>query len=216
MSSRFPNGTVFALSGVGGVAKTITAITNANPGVASSTSHGFTDGDILVLTLASTRLDQRVARVDNAATNAFDIEGINTTSTTLYPSGFGVGSASEYGSFVSLSQTTNTQTQGGEQQYFQWVYLEDGKQRQRKTFKNAKSLIWTGDADEDLSWFAALQAADDDGILRVLRATMPTGRVVYWPVEVSFDGEPSFTANTNQQVTAQFSFMNPVSTAYAS
>jgi hypothetical protein len=215
MSSRFPNGTVFAISGIAGSPVAVSAISNASPGVATATSHGFTDGDILVLTVASTRLDQRVARVDNASTNAFDIEGINTTNTSLYPSGFGLGTAAEYGSFVSLSQTTDTQSTGGEQQYFQWVYLEDGKQRQRKTFKNARAISWTGDVDETLSWFAALQTADDDGLLRVLRATMPSGRVIYWPVEVSFDGEPTFTANQNQQVTAIFSFMNPVSTAYS-
>jgi hypothetical protein len=216
LSSSFPNGTVFAISTAVAAAKTITSVSNANPGVAAATANGYSDGDILILTAASTRLDQRVVRVDNAATDAFDLEGINTTSTTVYPSGFGAGSAVEVSSFVSLSQTTNTATSGGEQQYFQWVYLEDGKQRQRKTFKNARSLQWTADYDPTLAWHTALLNADEDGTTRVLLATLPNGSKIYWSVEVSFDGEPTFNTNQNQQVVATFSLVNPVSTRYAS
>lgn len=216
MSSSFPNGTVFAISTVYGSDKTVSAITNANPGVATSTGHGLADGDILLLSLASTRLDQRVVRVDNPAANAFDLEGIDTSSTTLYPSGFGVGTAKAATTFVSLSQTTNTQTAGGEQQYFQWVYMEDGKQRQRRTFKNARSLQWTADYDPSLSWHSALLSADQDGTTRVLRATLPNGSKIYWSVEVSFSGEPTFNTNQNQQVVAVFSLMNQDSTRYAS
>jgi hypothetical protein len=216
MSSSFPNGSTFAISTVYDTAKTISAVSNANPGVATSTSHGLSDGDIMLLSLASTRLDNRVVRVSGSVTNAFNLEGINTTSTTLYPSGFGVGTAKEATTFVSLSQTTGVESSGGEQQYFQWVYLEDGKQRQRKTFKNARSLQWTADYDPSLSWHAALLAADEDGTTRVLRATLPNGSKIYWSVEVSFDGEPTFNTNQNQQVVATFSLVNPVSTRYAS
>jgi hypothetical protein len=216
VASSFPNGTVFAVSTAVSAASVVSSITNASEGVATATAHGFTDGDILIMTAASTRLDQRVVRVSNDNTNDFTLEGINTTSTTTYPSGFGAGSAVEVSSFVSLSQTTNTATSGGEQQYFQWVYLEDGKQRQRKTFKNARSLQWTADYDPSLSWHAALLAADEDGTTRVLRATLPNGSKIYWSVEVSFDGEPTFNTNQNQQVVATFSLVNPVSTRYAS
>lgn len=216
MSSSFPNGTVFSLSTAVAATKVISGITNANPGVATSTAHGYTSGDIILLTAASTRLDGRVVRIDNEAANTFELEGINTTSTTTYPAGFGVGTGAEVSTFVSLSQTTNTASSGGEQQYFQWVYLEDGKQRQRKTFKNARALQWTADYDPTLSWHAALLAADEDGTTRVLLATLPNGSKIYWSVEVSFDGEPTFNTNQNQQVVATFSMVNPVSTRYAS
>lgn len=216
MASSFPNGTVFSISTVAAAADVVTAITNASPGVASSTAHGNADGAILIVTAASTRLDQRPVRVASTAANTFALEGIDTTSTVLYPSGFGVGSVIAVSTFIALSQTTNTASSGGEQQYFQWVYLEDGKQRQRKTFKNARSLQWTADYDPTLSWHAALLTADEDGSTRVLLATLPNGSKIYWSVEVSFDGEPTFNTNQNQQVVATFSLVNPSSTRYAS
>jgi len=150
------------------------------------------------------------------STNAFDLEGIDTTSTTLYPSGFGLGTAQLASNFVSISQVTDSQTSGGEQQFYNWTYLEDGRQRQRPTFKNARTLTLTMDYDPSLAWHAALLAADQAGSVYVLRASLPTGGFLYYSAYVGFDGEPSFVINENQKTTATFSLASPFSTRYAS
>ena len=49
MSAYFPNGTIFAIGTAYAATKTISAVSNANPGVATSTAHGYTDADILLL-----------------------------------------------------------------------------------------------------------------------------------------------------------------------
>lgn len=213
MSSSFPNGTVFAIAPTLAAAVPITAITNANPGVASAISHGFANGAILLLNMPS-RLDQRVVRVSATAANTFALEGIDTTSTSLYPSGFGVGSAQSATGWVSLSQITDSQSSGGEQQFFQWTYLEDGRQRQRPTFKNARSLALTLDYDPLLAWHAAMLAADQAGTVYPLRATLPGGSVLYYSAYVGFDGEPSLTINENMKTTGSFSLASPFSTRY--
>lgn len=214
MAASFPNGTIFALATTLGSPVPISSISNANPGVATATAHGLTDGDILLLSMPS-RLDQRVVRVDDAATNAFALEGIDTTSTTLYPSGFGVGSAREASNFTSFSQVTDVQTAGGEQQFYTWQYLEDGRQRQRPTFKNARSMTVVMDYDPSLPWHDALLAADLTQEVYVLRASLPNGSVIYYSVYVGYDGEPTFVINQNQQVTATFALASPQSTRYA-
>jgi hypothetical protein len=216
MASSFPNGTVFSLGTTYAAAKTISGISNDNPGEASATAHGYTDGDIVVVSSGWPRMEGRIARVDNGATDTFDLEGIDTTSTILYPSGAGAGSAVKVTNFVPISQVTDLQSSGGEQQNAQWVYLEDGQQRQRPTFKNAKQLQMVMDYDPNLAWHAALLAADLANTPHVLLATQPNGQKTYWNMYVSFDGEPTFTANVNQQVTATFSYVNPFSTLYVS
>lgn len=215
MSSRFPNGTVFAISTTRGTPRPVSGVSNADPGVATSAGHGLTDGEIGILSVTSTRLDGRVARIDSLDANTFAVSGINTSSTTLYPSGFGVGEFIPVAGFVQISQTTDVTSGGGEQQFADWVYLEDGKQRRRKTFKNARSLQLTLDYDPDLAWHRALLDADDDGETRALTATMPNGDLFVWSVEVSYSGEPTFTINRNQQVTAVFSLVSQESTRYA-
>ena len=80
-------------------AKTITAITKANPGVLTSNSHGFSNGDeIFVDSIGGmTELNGRNYRVANSTTNTFTLtdlfgNAINTTSFTTYTSG---GTATE-------------------------------------------------------------------------------------------------------------------------
>lgn len=220
MSAIFPNGSTFAISGALEAVKAVTSISNANPGVASSTAHGFANGDILVLSNPS-RLDQRVVRAANIAANTFELEGVNTTSTTLFPTGFGVGSAQRASvaagtGFTSLSQTVEVATSGGEQQFAQWAYIEDGRQRQRPTFKNARAMTLNMHYDPSLAWHAALLDADQKGDIRVLQISLPTGAKLYYSVYVGFDGQPSITINENMGVVATFALACPDLTRYAS
>lgn len=205
MASFFPNGTIFSVATVYDAAKTISAVTNANPGVASSTAHGYNDGDIVVVSSGWTGLNDRVVRVADKTTDAFSLEGIDTTNTSKFPPGAGVGSARKVTTWAALSQITNSASSGGEQQFAQWVYLEDGVQRQRPTFKNAKSLQLTLDYDPSLPWYTALIAADEAGDPRVLRAALPNGAFLYYNMYVGFDGEPTMTINQNMQCVATFS-----------
>ena len=80
-------------------AKTITAATKASPGVLTSNSHGFSNGDEIFIASVGgmTELNGRNYRVANSTTNTFtltDLFGvaINTTSFTTYTSG---GTATE-------------------------------------------------------------------------------------------------------------------------
>mgnify|MGYP000005747205 FL=1 len=80
-------------------AKTITAITKANPGVLTSNSHGFSNGDevYIVSVGGMVELNGRNYRVANSTTNTFTLTdlydvAINTTSFTTFTSG---GTATE-------------------------------------------------------------------------------------------------------------------------
>lgn len=76
----------------GGAAKTITGITNANPAVVTSASHGFTNGMKVRITgtLGMTQVNQGLTTaytVANAAANTFQLSGINSTGWGTYTSG---------------------------------------------------------------------------------------------------------------------------------
>jgi len=77
-----------------GSAKTITAVTQANPGVLTSASHGFSNGDEIFITgvVGMTQLNDRNFIVANVTANTFTLKdafgaNINTTSFTAYTSG---------------------------------------------------------------------------------------------------------------------------------
>jgi hypothetical protein len=69
-------------------AVTITGITKASPAVASAVGHGLVDGTIGLLKITGMRqLDYRVVRVDNAATDTFELEGVDSTTFDTFTSG---------------------------------------------------------------------------------------------------------------------------------
>ena len=74
--------------------KTITGITQANPGVVTSTAHGLSNGDTVVISgvVGMTQVNGKRFKVASVAANTFqlqDIDGnnVNTTSYTAYTSG---------------------------------------------------------------------------------------------------------------------------------
>jgi len=210
MSTSFPNGTLLAVSTAFSAAKVLSAVSNANPAVATSAGHGLTDGAIGVLTSGWPDATDRVFRVDDAATDAFDLEGLDSSGTSRYPAGQGIGSFAPVSAWVTLSQVREMTKSGGEQQFFTWQYLEDrsGTQKQRPTFKNAKVINVTLDYDPALAWYAALDAADAAKSAVVLRATLPNGAVIYYSVYPSFDADPSLTMNENMTNSATFSLLS--------
>ncbi|MET0332551.1 MAG: phage tail protein [Dyella sp.] len=209
MAAKFPNGTVFAISTTLAAAVAITAISNADPGVATTATPPEA-GDILVLASGWPLLNNRIVRADAPTANGFTLEGVDTSSLKSFAAGAGAGSYMLAGSWVNLSQVTDSSSSGGDQQYASWQYMEDptGRQQQRPTFKNAKSIALTQDYDPELPWYAAMQAADG-GDPVVLRATLPGGDQLYYLAYASFDGDPTLDLNKNMSNKSTFSLISP-------
>lgn len=70
-------------------AKTITAITQANPAVVTSAAHGFSNGDMvdIVSVVGMTQLNNRRFTVAGVAANTFQLSGLDSTGFTAYVSG---------------------------------------------------------------------------------------------------------------------------------
>lgn len=72
---------------------TITNITKANPAVVTSSSHGFTNGQKVIIrnVVGMTEVNNLVFTVAGATTNTFELSGINSTAYTTYTSGGSAG-----------------------------------------------------------------------------------------------------------------------------
>jgi hypothetical protein len=205
----FPNGTVFSVATAMAAAIAITALTNADPGVATTATPPL-EGDICVLQSGWPSLNNRVVRALDPASTSFKLEGFDTTSTTKYPAGAGTGSFQVASGWVPLSQVTSIAKSGGDQQFYQWQYAEDptGQQQQRPTYKNAKTLTLKLDYDSALAWYDALDKADEAKEAIVLRAVLPNNSILYYLVYPSFDSDPSMDLNQNMSNTATFSLIS--------
>ena len=75
--------------GAAGAAKTITAITKANPAVLTSTAHGLVDGDVVKISSVAgmTEINGKVGVVVVLTANTFELRGVDSTNFSTYTSG---------------------------------------------------------------------------------------------------------------------------------
>jgi len=87
---QLPNNIAFAVATAFAAAVSITAITNAAEAVASA-ANTFAVGDFVEYTGGWSKANGRVFRVKLATGTTFTLEGLDTTDTSLFPAGAGVG-----------------------------------------------------------------------------------------------------------------------------
>src|SRR5574337_1437474 len=112
-------GTSFAIGATYGTQFTVTAISNATAAVATlSASHGVTVGDIIELTSGWDLANLRVFRVSALATNDATLEGFDTSDTSKFPAGGGVGTGREVSTWTNITQVTpEFAISGGDQNF---------------------------------------------------------------------------------------------------
>lgn len=195
MSVSLPNGAVVAIASAYAAAKTISAISNAAEASCSSTAHGYTTGDILEINSGWSRLNGRIVRVKSATADAFVLEGIDTTSTNLYPTGGGAGTARKITTWQQITQVLEFTTSGGEQQFVTYSFLEEDVEHQIPTVKSASSFALTIGDDASLPWYGILSAANDDRLPRAVSVLLPAGSSIYYNGYVTLNKTPTMTKN---------------------
>lgn len=205
MAVKLPNGVTLALGSSLGSAVAITALSNANPAVATATAHGYSDNDIVLLTSGWGRINERVFKVDQLSADTFSLLGQNTTDTTVYPAGTGTGSAKEVTAWTQITQVTGLTSSGGEMQFANYSFLEEDFERQLPTQSSAQTLTLTIADDPSLTGYTALKVAADSRSLTPMRALLPDGSMILYAGIVSFNETPTMTKNEVMSVTATFS-----------
>ena len=208
MAVTLPNGAVLSVGSAYGSAITISAITNANPAVATATAHGLTDGDIIVLTSGWPRLNGKVCRIANSTVNDFELEGIDTSSTARYPAGAGAGSCKKVTTWTQITQVLEFTTQGGDQQFATYSFLEEDVEHQLPTVKSPSSFQMTVGDDASLAWYAVLEAANDDRDPRAVRIVLPAGSIIFYNGYVTLNKTPTMTKNEIMGLQSTVSLIN--------
>jgi hypothetical protein len=152
--------------------KTLTAITKAPTGVASSTSHGYSNGDwVYIEALGMYQVNNRVFRVASVATDTFQLEGEDTqlydafTSGTAYKLTFG----------TSITTATNLSTSGGDLTYIDTTTIHGNQRTQMVGATNP--IVYTMDNIWDVSdaGLVAMKAAYNASANRAFKFVFGTG-----------------------------------------
>lgn len=197
MSSMMINGARYAVATQLAAAVAITALSNADPAVANTTTPPAA-GSIVLLQSGWGELDEAPAKVGAVvAATSFEVLGYDTTDTNRFPAGEGIGTFLLASNFVNLPKIHDIQTAGGEQNYATRQYVDDpsSKQVQAPTFKSAQSRTFMLDYDPSKPHFDALIELDRLKGIVILRETLPNGDVIYYAGRLSFNKEPTRALN---------------------
>lgn len=154
-------------------ADTISAITKANPGVVTSTSHGWVNGDYVKLTIQGMhQLDGRVSRVANVAANTAELEGIDTTSFDTFSSG--TGEVITFG--TTLTTATSISASGGDFDFMDTTTIHDSIKKQIPGLATPAVFTFESIWDVADAGLVALRSASDSQAQRAVRFTFANGQ----------------------------------------
>lgn len=139
-----------------------TAATNASPCALTVSGSTIVAGDYVEVSSGWGLLDKRLVRA-GAGTSATSIvlEGIDTTDTTKYPAGAGIGSVRKVSTWTQITQVRSISASGGQQQYADVTSIVDVVTRQIPTVRGAVEMTVDVFDDPSLAWYADVVKADD-------------------------------------------------------
>jgi protein-disulfide isomerase len=180
MAIAISQGTRVAIAATYGTQFTVSAITNASEGVATlSALHGIVVGDVFEISSGWDLLDKRIVRAKTVATNDVTLESIDTSSTSLYPVGEGVGTGREISTWTTVTQVAEFTMEPTTVEYADVTTLANQMRREIPALESAPKISAKILYDISLSWLTTVLVATDTNALAALRLILPNSNKLY-------------------------------------
>lgn len=204
MAITLATGTQAAIASAYGSSTTVSAATNAASCVITAAGLAAIVGDFVEFNSGWDLAAGRIFRVSVVAGSDFTLEGLNTTSTSNYPAGAGVGTARRITTWTPITQIQGIDTSGGDQQFADITTIVDRTQKQIPTTRSPQEISMTVFDDPALGWYAPVVAASDGSVNAGLRFIFPNGSRLVANGYFSIQKTP--TVAVNAPLTANISF----------
>jgi len=154
-------------------AQTITGITNASPGVVTTSGTLPSNGDYVILSVQGmNQVNGRVFRVAAATGSTFELEGENTTSYSAFSS----GSFQVITFGTSITTATGINASGGDFDFVDTTTIHDSVRTQAPGLANAATFQFDNIWDASDAGLLAAKAASDTQAQRAFLFTFSTGQ----------------------------------------
>lgn len=202
MSISIPDGAKLWIGTTLGSLVTVSAASNANPTQLTVPSgHGIADTNEFILMTGWEDATESVYRATGSGATTFNAEGLDTSDTSWFTPGNGVGSVQEITAWTEIAQVTDIQMSGGDPKYATVGLLSRRRDIQIPAGFNPMSIAITLADDPLLTGQIALKGAGRTGAKRAFKLQMPGSGPAYWYGAVAFNDAPQIRkgqANTVQ------------------
>lgn len=211
-----PTGTTFYVGSTIAAAKNTTVVTNASEAVVTSAAHGYSNGDFVMITSGWGRLNKRAFRIKSVTTDTFVLEGADTTSTTFYPAGTGIGTVSKVSAWTQITLINGITTSGGDPKNVSYKYVESDVEYSINDGFTASSAVLDIDADAiSTAGYIALKALTEVQTDTVIKMVKRSGAITLRPCTVALNEDESMADGQINKVKASLNGNNRL-TRYAS
>lgn len=187
------SGLVLAMESARAAAKTISGITQADPGVLTSTTHGYTTGDIILLVVEGmVELNERLFQITTIDADTFKLDDLDG-STFIDTSGFDAftsGSAYKVTLGTSITGVQDFTSNGGDPIFLPTTTVNDKKGKQVIVGSNPISYSMTMQWDPGNAAQAAMLAASEAADQKGFKIQWPNGRAMLFFGSVGYSGMP--------------------------
>lgn len=214
--AQVPTGTTFYVASTIASAKTTTVVSNASEAVVTSAGHGYSNGDIVIVTSGWGRLHKRAFRIKSVTTDTFVLESCDTTNTTFYPTGSGVGTVQKITTFTQLTSVMNPQSSGGDPKTVLFKFVESDVEYSINDGFSATNYTLELDADAiGSAGYTAVKTLTDVQTDTVMKMLTRSGASIYQPCTVALNEAVKLQDGQINRVTCAFNGNNRL-TRYAS
>lgn len=213
--AQVPTGTLFFIASSYSTPKATTIVSNATEAVVTSVGHGYANGDILEITSGWGRISRRVFRAKSVTTDTFVLEGQDTTNSSFFPAGGGVGSVRKILTFVQILTVMNPASTGGDPVTVEYKYTESDVKFSINDGFGATGYTMNLDADSiGTAGYTALKALTEVQTDTCLKMLSRSGATIYQPCTVALNEAVKLQDGQINQVSAAFNGNNRL-TRYA-
>jgi hypothetical protein len=207
MAYYFPEGSKVYFSSTFGTAKTVTAVTNASPAVATSVAHGLVDGDELLFSSGWEDATDSIFKADQLTVDTVALLGLNAANTSFFASGTGTGTLQKVSSWVEMPQVLGISTSGGDARFTTVDLLAKRNSINVPTGFNAMSMTVTLAHDPaNANYLSMLDLAR--GLSKVaFKLVLSGGAVAYGYGYLSISEAPQLNRNQANQVSGAITFL---------
>lgn len=207
--AQVPTGSTFFIASTIASTKNTTVVTNAAEAVVTSAAHGYSNGDFVIVTSGWGRLNRRAFRIKSVTTDTFVLEGAETSSTTYYPPGTGVGTVSKVSTFTQITTVMSPSSSGGEPKTVKYKFVESDVEFSINDGFSATDYSIELDADSiGGAGYTALKTLTDVQTDTILKVVTRSGSVLLVPCTVALNEAVSLQDGQINKVKAQFSGNN--------
>jgi len=206
---QLPNNISFAIATAYATAVTLTAVSNASEAVATATNT-LAAGDLIEYTGGWGQANNRVFRVKAPSGTSFTFEGLDTTDTSLFPAGAGVGSVRKITTRVPIVQVVSADISGGDGKTQTVSLLDNNVEVVLPDGFTATTVTMTIADEPSKPHHAALKAISDGTKIAALIGTLPSGGLLLYSGYCSFNENPSLAKGSVMSVKSTHTLLNKV------